>query len=68
MTDREIVCIYYEYEGKCKKGRKGIFRKTCQTCSKYTPRKGSLPARKNLKKQKTEKIKEHDIKKMMQDY
>lgn len=54
--DREIVCQYYEHEGKCSKGRKGTFRHKCQTCDKYNPKKHTRPARKNLKKNKLEKI------------
>lgn len=68
MQDREVSCIYYKWEGECEKGREGTFRKACQTCKKYKARKGSLPARKNLKKQKMEKIKEHDMRQMMKDY
>lgn len=29
---RERQCIYYEYEGKCSKGREGTFLKQCQIC------------------------------------
>lgn len=68
MQDREVSCIYYKWEGECEKGREGTFRRACQTCKKYKARKGSLPARKNLKRQKMEKIKEHDMKQMMKDY
>ena len=67
-ASREIACVYYEFEGSCLKGREGTFRKSCQTCKKYKARKGGIPAHKNLKKQKTEKIKENDIKQMMRDY
>lgn len=59
--DREIMCIYYEYEGKCSKGREGTFRKQCQICSKYRPKKGAAPARKNLKREKLEKIRKRDF-------
>lgn len=51
--DREIVCEYYINEGNCKKGHKGIFNKTCQTCKDYSILKGAFPRRKNLKKEKT---------------
>lgn len=44
--DREVVCKYYECEGKCKKGREGTFRHYCQKCNKYDPIKGREPARK----------------------
>ena len=52
MRDREIACVFYEYEGSCLKGKAGTFRKACQTCGKYKPKLGSAPARQNLKKQK----------------
>ena len=69
MADtREIICEYYEWEGQCSKGREGTFRKACQKCKKYKAKKGRLPARQNLKKQKAEKIKERDIKQMMRNY
>ena len=68
MQDREISCVYYDFEGSCLKGKEGTFRKACQTCKKYRPKKGSLPARQNLKKQKAEKIKDRDMKQMMRDY
>ena len=54
--DREVVCKYYECEGKCKKGRKGTFRYYCQKCNKYDPIKGRKPARKNLRRAKLEKL------------
>ena len=51
--DREIACEYYINEGNCKKGHKGIFNKTCQTCKDYSVLKNSRPRRKNLRKEKT---------------
>lgn len=68
MQDREIACIYYEYEGSCLKGRDGTFWDACQTCKKYRPRKSAVPARKNLKRQKMADIREKEIKDMMHDY
>lgn len=65
---REIACAFYEYEGSCMKGREGTFWESCQTCRKYQPRKGGEPARRNLKKQKIEKSRERDIKRMMREY
>ena len=53
---REIICTFYECEGKCSKGRAGTFRHKCQTCNLYEPKKGTAPARKNLRKTKLEKI------------
>ena len=44
-SEREVACIYYKWEGECKKGREGTFRKACQTCKKYKAKKGSLPVR-----------------------
>lgn len=68
-SEREVVCVHYKWEGgECAKGREGTFRKICQTCKKYKAKKGSLPARQNLKRQKIEKIREHDMKQMMRDY
>lgn len=68
MKDREVRCIYYDYEGNCLKGREGTFWDACQTCNKYKPAKGGAPARKNLKRQKMEKIQKRDIKRMLNDY
>jgi hypothetical protein len=68
MQDREIPCIYYKWEGECAKGREGTFRDACQTCKKYKPKKGAVPAKRNLKKQKLNKINEKDINDMMKDY
>lgn len=65
---REVPCIYYQYEGGCEKGRDGTFRKACQTCKKYTPKKNAIPARQNLKRKKKEQLREQDMKEMMRDY
>ena len=65
---REVACEFYKWEGECSKGRAGTFRDACQTCKKYKAKKGAVPARKNLKKQKAEKIRERDMKQMMRDY
>jgi hypothetical protein len=56
MKTREVQCIYYEFEGSCQKGHKGLFRSTCQHCLHYRPMRGKEPARKNLKKTKQYKI------------
>lgn len=56
MKDRELACESYICEGSCKKGRGGRFRKDCQTCNLYSPKRGSQPARKNLKREKNEKF------------
>ena len=61
MRDREISCVSYLYEGKCAKGHKGLFRKTCQTCPDYVAVRGGRPARKNLKREKLEKIRNSEI-------
>ena len=52
MKDREIVCLFYNYEGNCSKGREGTFNHKCQTCDKYTPKPGARPRRKDLRKNK----------------
>lgn len=58
--DREIICKYYEYEGKCKKERAGTFRYYCQKCNKYEPLKGRAPARKNTRRAKLEKLRKEE--------
>lgn len=68
MQDREIMCIYYDYEGGCAKGRDGTFYKKCQTCDLYSPRKRTAPNRKDLKKEKLRKQKERDFKRNLRDY
>ena len=50
--NRERVCIFYINEGNCRKGHKGTFYKKCQTCKDYQAKKGSLPKRKDLRKEK----------------
>lgn len=51
--DRERACEWYKNEGNCSKGHAGTFRKSCQICKYYKPKKGSLPRRKDLRKEKT---------------
>ena len=60
MKTREIQCKFYEYEGKCLKGRKGTFRKACQHCSLYTLLKGGKPARVDNRRRKLEKYSKHE--------
>ena len=50
--DREKACDFYKNEGNCSKGHRGTFRDYCQTCKDYRPRKGSVPCKKNLRKEK----------------
>ena len=52
MKDRERVCRYYEYEGKCLKGREGTFNKACKTCNKYDPKPEPRPRRTDTLAQK----------------
>ena len=69
MADtREFVCEYYLYEGGCTKGREGTFWKACQTCNKYKAKKNTLAARKNLKRQKIEKIRQQEMDEMTKEY
>lgn len=56
MKDREIACEYYKYEGCCSKGREGTFRKACQKCDKYVPKRGTRPARTDNRRKKLENI------------
>lgn len=54
--ERTIVCEYYEYEGKCSKGREGTFHKQCQKCSKYVKKAGARPYRTDERRRRMEKI------------
>lgn len=58
MKDREIACIYYLAEKNCKLGKEGTFRKKCQVCKDYCPRKGGKPARVNNRRKKKETLDE----------
>ena len=60
MKTREIQCKFYEYEGQCSKGREGTFRKACQHCSKYLPKRGTAPARVDNRRKKLEKYFKHE--------
>lgn len=68
MKNREIACQFYEYEGRCLKGREGTFRKACQKCKLYKAIKGGRPARKDLRRQKREDIRRKDMQQIMRDY
>lgn len=61
MRDREIICTNYICEGNCSIGRVGKFRSYCQTCDKYNPRKGSNPARKDLRNKKLEDARKKEM-------
>lgn len=67
-ANREIACEYYRWEGECSKGKKGTFRDACQTCKKYKPRRGGLPARRNTKKEKLKAEREREIRREMREY
>ena len=54
--DRVIACVNYLNEGNCAKGKKGTFWSYCQTCTKYEAKRGSAPARKDLRQEKKEKF------------
>ena len=54
--DRLVPCKYYEYEGVCKKGHEGIFKKTCQHCKEYTPRHNDKVESVNKKKEILSKL------------
>ena len=56
MKDREIVCIFYEHEGQCSKGREGTFLKQCQICNLYRAKAGAAPRRTDNRRKKLEKI------------
>ena len=52
--DREIVCKYYSFEGgPCKKRDIAAhFRRECQTCKYWNPRKNGKPSRIDLRRKK----------------
>jgi hypothetical protein len=56
--DREIVCLYYESIGKCKKGRAACHKGYCQKCDKYYPR--ARVKQLNQKKKKLEQIRKEE--------
>lgn len=64
MKSREIACEYYNCEGSCSKGKEGTFWHSCQHCGKYSPRRGTRPARVDTRRRKAEKI----MRKESQDY
>lgn len=68
MKDREIVCLFYNYEGNCSKGREGTFRKRCQVCSLYSPLAGGMPARKDNRKQKNDRRNKKEFVKLVKQY
>ena len=53
---RERQCEFYICEGQCSKGREGTFRKACQHCTKYRPKRGTRPARIDKRRQKMDKM------------
>lgn len=54
---KEIACIHYEFEGKCKiSNKKCRFYKEMQYCDSYVTSPGGRPARKDLRKEKNEKF------------
>ena len=53
--DRERACEHYLNEGNCRKGHEGTFKRCCQTCHDYVAKKGAVPRRKDLRKEKREK-------------
>ena len=56
MKTRERQCIYYEYEGKCSKGRKGTFLYFFQNSNLYRAKAGAAPRRTDNRRKKLEKI------------
>lgn len=53
---KEVACVHYEFEGKCKiSNKKCRFYKEMQHCDSYTSSHGQ-PARKDLRKEKSEKF------------
>lgn len=59
--DRFVKCEFYLNEGNCAKKREGSFYHYCQHCDQYRPVRGSIPAKKNLKREKIEKARKEDF-------
>ena len=57
---RERQCEFYEYEGKCSKGREGTFLKQCQICNLYRAKAGAAPRRIDNRRKTLEKINERE--------
>lgn len=55
---RELACVYYQYEGKCSKNnnKKCRFYHEMQTCDLYQAKRGGVPARKDLRREKKDKL------------
>lgn len=60
MRDREVQCIYYEYEGHCSKGKEGTFKGSCVHCPLYVAKKGAKPLRVDERRKKLEKASKKD--------
>lgn len=55
MKDRNYLCIYYEYHGKCKKNKNANILSYCQHCGLYSPNLNLKPFRNNNKKKENKK-------------
>lgn len=65
---REIVCVFYECEGVCSKGREGTFNKCCQTCNKYKKKPGAVPRRVDTRNKKLAKINKKETRQAFKEY
>lgn len=58
--DREIACEFYDHEGVCLKNHEGTFRSHCQVCKDYRAKRGGIPFRKDLRREKKDKQEEKE--------
>lgn len=56
VSEREVACVHYKWEGECAKGREGTFRKACQTCKKYKAKKAAFLLARILKNKRQRKL------------
>lgn len=68
-TTQKVVNEYDNWENEYSEKQKRAKKKAAKPSKKHKMKdEEGLPARNNLKKQKTAKIRERDIKRMMRDY
>lgn len=68
MKEKQRPCIYYICEKNCELGREGTHKKYCQRCDHYTPDKRYKLNKKNIKREKLEKIKKREYNKGVKRY
>lgn len=61
MKDRVIICKYYTAHGECLKGKRANLSNVCQHCSKYEPKKGAVPFKRNKKSTRIENLRKKEL-------